>query len=58
MNADVRAVADDVLGAASLTILVVRPDAYIGLRSDGADTESIRRYLDLIHDGASSRPLS
>jgi 2-polyprenyl-6-methoxyphenol hydroxylase-like FAD-dependent oxidoreductase len=58
VDSDVRAAADDVLGAAPMTILVVRPDAYIGLRSDGPDTEPIRRYLDLIRDGAGSRALA
>ncbi len=51
VDPDVRACADEVLGAASMTILVLRPDGHIGLRSDGADIDSIRSYLDLIRAG-------
>ncbi|WP_314506064.1 FAD-dependent monooxygenase [uncultured Microbacterium sp.] len=54
LDPTVRSAADDLLGAASMTILVVRPDAYIGVRSDDAGLEPVRRYLDLVRDGAAS----
>jgi 2-polyprenyl-6-methoxyphenol hydroxylase-like FAD-dependent oxidoreductase len=34
------------LGVDSVTVLAIRPDRYVGLRHDGADTEPVARYLE------------
>ncbi|MET0781134.1 MAG: FAD-dependent monooxygenase [Microbacterium sp.] len=41
----------DPLGVEDVTILAVRPDGYIGHRSDGSDIGRVGEYLDLIRSG-------
>jgi hypothetical protein len=39
----------DLLGVQGTTLLAVRPDGYIGLRSDGDHLSAFERYRRLIH---------
>lgn len=41
----------DLLGVRGTTLLVVRPDGYIGLRSDGDHVSALERYRKLVHAG-------
>jgi 2-polyprenyl-6-methoxyphenol hydroxylase-like FAD-dependent oxidoreductase len=41
----------DLLGVQGTTLLVVRPDGYIGLRSDGEHLSALERYRKLLHAG-------
>jgi 2-polyprenyl-6-methoxyphenol hydroxylase-like FAD-dependent oxidoreductase len=41
----------DLLGVRGTTLLAVRPDGYIGLRSDGGHLSALERYRRLIHAG-------
>jgi hypothetical protein len=43
----------DLLGVQGTTLLVVRPDGYIGLRSDGDHLSALERYRKLVHAGHS-----
>jgi 2-polyprenyl-6-methoxyphenol hydroxylase-like FAD-dependent oxidoreductase len=38
----------ELLGVDGVTVLVIRPDRYVGLRHDGADAEPVARYLDAL----------
>ena len=39
------------LGLGDVSVLAVRPDRYIGFRSDGPDLEPIGGYLELVRSG-------
>jgi 2-polyprenyl-6-methoxyphenol hydroxylase-like FAD-dependent oxidoreductase len=38
----------ELLGVDRVTVLVIRPDRYVGLRQDGADPGAVARYLDAL----------
>lgn len=41
----------DLLGVQGITLLVVRPDGYIGMRCDGDHLGALERYRTLVHAG-------
>ena len=41
----------DLLGVQGITLLVVRPDGYVGLRSDGNHLSALEHYRKLVHSG-------
>ncbi|HSE88227.1 MAG TPA: FAD-dependent monooxygenase [Candidatus Binatia bacterium] len=41
----------DLLGVQGITLLVVRPDGYVGLRSDGDHLSALEHYRKLVHAG-------
>lgn len=41
----------DALGVTDLTVLAIRPDGHIGLRSDSSDLTSLERYVALVRSG-------
>ena len=43
--------AADQLGIDGVTLLAVRPDGYVGLRSDQDHLQALRHYCTLIHEG-------
>ncbi|MET0829981.1 MAG: FAD-dependent monooxygenase [Microbacterium sp.] len=45
----------DRIGVGHVAVLAVRPDGYIGHRSDGADIGPVGEYLELIRSGGGSR---
>jgi hypothetical protein len=40
--------AAEFLGVEGVTVLVIRPDRYVGFRHDGADPEPVARYFDVL----------
>ncbi len=51
VDPDVRDAAAQVLDDSAVTLLVVRPDGHIGVRSDAADLDAVRSYLELVRAG-------
>jgi 2-polyprenyl-6-methoxyphenol hydroxylase-like FAD-dependent oxidoreductase len=47
--------ATDLLGVEGMTLLAMRPDGYIGLRSDTDHYNALKRYCNLIHSWSASQ---
>jgi hypothetical protein len=43
--------ATDLLGVEAITLLAMRPDGYVGMRSDKNHLAALERYRDLVHTG-------